>query len=78
MFLIPINYSEAITATTFATSAGKTATMATYAVTITITIVTYAVTDVSVQYSLKPYHTCHVVVTVNTASRKLILLYCYI
>ena len=77
MFLIPINYSEAITATTFATSAGKTATtMATYAVTITTTIVTYAVTDVSVQYSLK--HTCHVVVTVITASRKLILLYCYI
>ena len=50
MFLIPINYSEAITATTFATSAGKTATtMATYAVTITTTIATYAVTAVSEQ-----------------------------
>ena len=44
---------------TIATSADKTATtMANYAVTITTTIVTYAVTDVSVQYSLKPYMSC--------------------
>ena len=50
MFLIPNIYSEAIAATTIATSAVKTATtIATYAVTIATTIATYAVTAVSVQ-----------------------------
>ena len=52
MFLIPIIYSEVITATNIATSVGKTATTIANAVTIATTIAIYVVTAVSMQYFL--------------------------
>ena len=52
MFLIPIIYSKAITATTIANSVGKTATTIANAVTIATTIAIYVVIAVSMQYFL--------------------------